>query len=371
MSPAAAPTAPGELGRSAQPQELMKYLEDLGNWVSTRRAELDDLDSIVQQAPEGQSLTADIRLGMSLWQAISVRYNLLLTTWDSGRVGPVELDKLSSQIWGRLDTGPAGTPTSDLQGMSLPEATKLSDALVAQLRTRLRIDPSGAEIVGRIRDLKAQVERLRAQVAIEPSTTAAFAQQKLAAIEKRLASIIEVSDRGGDIGGLLGPLESESAKFERDMIVNGVSRREQSLGPEQASLEYEALLGQARVVNELASAARAKVFPAPKYAVPDVAALGGVPTTTRALTDFTERLAQVKKALAMVEQANRAALTELADLTERRKRIGDQASPGVRELLAVADEMAAHEPVPTAALKALLDAAEDYRDYLLVHGDAR
>ena len=42
-------------------------------------------------------------LSMALWKAVSDRYELLLATWDSGRVGAAERERMSSLIWGRLD----------------------------------------------------------------------------------------------------------------------------------------------------------------------------------------------------------------------------------------------------------------------------
>lgn len=367
MSPAVAPQAPGAMGVSAQPSELLRYLEDLGNWLGTRKAELDQIDTHAQGVPGGQSALADIRLGMSMWQAISNRYNQLMVTWDSGRVGNVELDKLSSLIWGRLDAGPLGTSTGDLQGMSLPEATRISDALVAQLRQRLRLDPSGAEMAGRLRDLRAQLDRLRSQVALEPSTTIALAQSKLDAIERRLGVIVETAERGGDIGGLVGPLEVEAATFERDLIVGGVARREQALTPDKAHVERQALLEKAAFVRDVVAAARSRVFPAPKYAVPDVAALGEIPTSQRGLTEYTERLTQVRTALEHVEQANREALEGLAELNDVRAKLRSSAhDPRSVALLKVADELLGLTPVPVAAARAAVKAVEEYDRYQLV-----
>ena len=172
-------------------------------------------------ATNGASATSDILLSMALWKAVSDRYELLLATWDSGRVGQTERLRLASLIWGRLDAA-----TASGLSVSLPEACRLSDALVAQLRVRLGLDPSGAEITERIRQLRAQMERIRDQVDLEP---AGSAQQQAAAdqarMARRLKEIADKAGRGGDVAGLLGPLEIEAATFERDLIVNGSRRR--------------------------------------------------------------------------------------------------------------------------------------------------
>ena len=99
--------------------------------------------------------------------------------------------------------------------MSSPRATRcrMSDALCGQLRSRLQLDPAGTQAVARLRDLRATMERLRDQVGLEPPQTIAAAQARLAQLEGRLTMINEKAGRGGDIGGLLGPLEAEAATF--------------------------------------------------------------------------------------------------------------------------------------------------------------
>ena len=79
-------------------------------------------------------------------------------------MGPNERMRLAKLIWGRLDAAAA----SGLS-VSLPEACRLSDALVSQLRVRLGLEVSGAEITARIRQLRAQMERIRDQVDLEPA----------------------------------------------------------------------------------------------------------------------------------------------------------------------------------------------------------
>ena len=83
---------------------------------------------------------------MALWKAVADRHDLLVATWDSGRVGPTELARLSTLVWGRLDALPrppiilcSDTPPvpAGALAVSLPEACRLSDALAASLRARL------------------------------------------------------------------------------------------------------------------------------------------------------------------------------------------------------------------------------------------
>ena len=87
---ATAPNAPGRLGAPLDPRAAAGYLEALGRWREDRKRELDQLDQAALAARDGAQLTGDIMLSMALWKAVSDRYELLLATWDSGRVGQAE-----------------------------------------------------------------------------------------------------------------------------------------------------------------------------------------------------------------------------------------------------------------------------------------
>src|SRR5690606_8164415 len=162
-----APQAPGSLGQPVDVLAMRRYLDQLHTWLQLRRAELDEIDQAVQAAKE-DSLTGDIMLSMMLWKAVEDREQLLLATWDSGRVGVTERERLSSLVWGRMDTtlDPSligkSTVSNQLGSgltVSLPEACRLSDALVQQLRMRLALDPAADEHARHIKDLRAQMER--------------------------------------------------------------------------------------------------------------------------------------------------------------------------------------------------------------------
>ena len=168
------------MGVAADPTALLGYLDQLGRWRDARRAELGELDRAALASPTGASATADIALSLALWKAVADRYEQLQRVWDSGRVGVSEREKLSSLIWGRLD---AAYDTSGL-AVSLPEACRLSDALVGQLRVRLGLDVSALETTDRIADLRAQLERIRDQIGLEPPGAR---QQQAAETQSKLA----------------------------------------------------------------------------------------------------------------------------------------------------------------------------------------
>jgi hypothetical protein len=311
---AQAPVAPGRMGVAPDPTALLTYLDQLGRWRDARRAELNELDRAALASPTGASATADIALSLALWKAVADRYEQLLRVWDSGRVGATEREKLSSLIWGRLD---AAYDSSGL-AVSMPEACRLSDALASQLRVRLGLAVSALETTERIAELRAQLERIRDQVGLEPpgarQQQAAETQSKLA---RRLRDVTEKAGRGGDVGGLLPALEIDAARFERDLIVGAAKRREARIEIEQIRRLRGDLLVREDRLRTLASECVATVDPAPRYAIPDVAALGPVPNTLDALAEYRRRLGLVDKALRMAGDAYGAALRQHADLVTR------------------------------------------------------
>ncbi len=309
-----APVAPGRMGVAAEPAALLGYLDQLGRWRDARRAELGELDRAALASPTGASATADIALSLALWKAVADRSDQLVRVWDSGRVGVTEREKLSALIWGRLD---AAYDQSGL-AVSLPEACRLSDALVGQLRVRLGLDVSALATTDRIADLRAQLERIRDQIGLEPAGArqqqAAETQSRLA---RRLRDVTEKAGRGGDVGGLLPTLESDLARFERDLIVGAAQRRRARDEVGEIRRLRDTLEAREERLRTLAGTCVATVDPAPRYAVPDVDALGPVPNTLEALAAYRQRLSLVDRALTLADEAYTGALRQHADLVAR------------------------------------------------------
>jgi hypothetical protein len=308
-----APVAPGQMGSAVEAQAAQIYLDQLGQWRDGRRRELDELDRAALHAPTGSAATGDILLSMALWKAVSDRYELLLATWDSGRVGATELMRISTLIWGRLDAS-----TASGLSVSLPEACRLSDALLSQLRVKLGLDPSGAEITEHVRQLRAQMERIREQIDLEPAGApqqqAALEQSRLA---RRLKDLAEKAGRGGDVGGLLGPLEIDAATFERDLIVNGARRRDAAALVTRAREQRADLEAREAALHSIVEKCVRRVDPAPRYAVPDTAALGPVPNTRDELENYLRRLDQVSRAMTIAQTAYAKALQDHDELASR------------------------------------------------------
>jgi hypothetical protein len=345
------------MGVAADPTSLLGYLDQLGRWRDARRAELGELDRAALSSPTGASATADIALSLALWKAVADRYEQLQRVWDSGRVGVTEREKLSSLIWGRLD---AAYDTSGL-AVSLPEACRLSDALAGQLRTRLALVPGADASAARIKQLRAQLVRLQDQVALEPATVRDAAEAKLGELARRLAEITERARGGGDVGGMLGPLEIDATTYERDLIVGNATRRDardRVIGARDLRADLEA---REAALEQLAARCVETVDPAPHYAIPDVGALGPIPNTPDAIGPYLERLDRVARAMTIAQEKYAAALaehTELVDLLDayvaKARSLGLADRTDLAESERQAREVLARRPAPIAVCRQLV-----------------
>jgi hypothetical protein len=324
-------------------------------------------------------------LSMALWKAVADRHDLLMATWDSGRVGQAERERLSTLIWGRLDATldprlaqrPDVPSSSGALAVSLPEAMRLSDALAASLRARLSLDPVDADVTGRVRQLRAQLERVRDLVGAEPPESRDTVSRKLARLDVRLGEMVDKARRGADVGGLVGPLEADAARTERDLIVGSATRAEAARDLTRARELRAELEARGAAIRDLAARCVAAVNPAPRLAVPDVAALGPVPQSAAEVGTYLARLATVSRALNLAHAAYATALEERDELRGRleayavkaaRLATGTHGSGGeapgsaddLVELFRRAQEVLGDEPVDLARARALVAAHQAY-----------
>ncbi|WP_370288626.1 hypothetical protein [Nocardioides sp.] len=301
------PEAPGRLGEALDPAAVQQYLAALDTWLRVRRSELEEIDAAALESGRGGEVAGDMALALSLWKAISERYQLVWAAWDGGRVLAVDRERIAALVWGRLD-GASALPGG--LAVSLPEAGRLCDALTGQLRTRLSLVADVDEQAATIRELRAQLVRVRDQVELEPATVRDGAAARLADLVSRLDEVAERALRGADVGGLLGPLENDATTFERDLIV-GNARRRDARDQVLSARELRAdLIARSGALAQLAARCVATVEPAPRYAVPDVEALGPVPVTPDEIGAYRQRLDRVSQALEVAQRAYAAALAE-------------------------------------------------------------
>lgn len=410
------PEPPGRIGSALSPEDALRYLEALGAWRDQRRAELDRLDeaalaadadaeeattsagSRAGTAGEGgrggtageggrdgtaaaggtasTGLTGDVVLSMALWKAVADRHDLLVATWDSGRVGPAERERLSTLIWGRLDATldpqlarrPDVPSSSGALAVSLAEAMRLSDALAASLRVRLALDPSDADLTSRLRPLRAQLERVRDQLDAEPQDSRDLFSRKLTKLDERLSEMVGKAKRGADVGGLVGPLEADAARVERDLIVGSATRFEAAKDARRAGELRAELEARGAAIRDLAARCVASVTPAPRLAVPDVGALGPVPSSRADLDAYILRLATVSRALNLAQAAYATALDERDELRGRLEAYAVKASRATQgetdddlgELFRRAQEALRTEPSDMTRARALVAAHQAY-----------
>lgn len=363
---AVTPPAPGSLGADVPAPDLLRYLDAMLRWKDQRRTELDALDRAaleLSDPADRAAVTPDVTLSMTLWQAVADRLDLILATWDNGRVGEQERRRITTLVWGTLEQ--PGSRGQQALAVSLPEACRLSDSLASSLRSRLRLDGADPDLSGRLRALRQQVERIADQVALVPSRRRGSAADVHATLDQRLTDITERARRGADVGGLLGPLESQAATVERDLIVAASARAHAKADHQQATREVAELSARGQALRQLAARARAQVTPSPTLGIPDVSALGPVPTDPEELTAYLARLERVERALAHAHTEYAAALARRQDLAEQVARLRTaletvDGSGAMQALTAEADGLLATEPTDLTRLEALVRAQEGF-----------
>ena len=371
-----APAAPGRMGDALDPRAAQLYLQELDEWVRARRSELDDLDAAALASSRGTELDGDLTLSMALWKAVSDRQQLLTATFDGGRVGPQEQQRLAALIWGRLDgtfdPSVLSRASAGALAVSLPEACRLSDALAVQLRTALSLVPGADAGAARIKDLRAQLERLRDQVALEPASTRDAATAEWETLVRRTADVTERAQRGADVGGMLAPLEQDATRFERDLIVGNAQRRaarDQVIAAKELRADLEA---REAALTQLAATCVRTVDPAPHYAVPDVSLLGHVPVTAAEIAPYRQRLDRVARAMTLAQDQYAGALaehTELVDLLEgyaaKAAALGLSGQPDLAASERQARDVLARQPAPMAVARQLVATYQSWLTQLL------
>jgi hypothetical protein len=365
------PLPPGGLGSAATSVQLLDYLGRLDSWIVQCRAELDELDAQVIATNRQAELNADISLAMTSWQAVKSRQNLLLSTWDSGRVGPKELDTLANLIWGRLDTTAANLGAVQSMSVSLPEAGRLCDALVAQLRARLDTNPNSTAVQIRLTQLRAQAERIRDQLELEPPALAPIGQAKLQTVTSRITELSEKQNRGGDIDGSLSALETEAALLERDLIVGASRRREGRDLVAKVRTEHARLSDDQGKVVALAAQVRDAIWPMPAVDLDRLSALGPIPNTAESIRRYLDELTKVSASLAQT----RAVLTEQLAQRDGAARVwsarqartaeaGHTDDPVLADLARLIEARLAAVPLVLPSIRALLGTYDAELDYL-------
>ncbi|WP_353507771.1 hypothetical protein [Intrasporangium sp.] len=359
--------------------EAQGYLSALRQWVAQRRADLGEVDSaILRLSPSEQTaITTDLTVALTFWKAINDRLTLLETTFDGGRVGPKEAERLSTLIHGRLDSNTSehlSLPASGSLAVSLPEACRLLDSLTRTLQARASLAPGAAEASQRITVLRAAAERVRDQLPLVPvGAERDAAAEHLVRIDRRVADLVERARRGADVGGIIGPLEIDLATLERDLIVAAAERANAAHDRANTMQQVEELDARAAAIRALERQCLEAVTPAPHLAIPNVRALGPVPQGAKEVTAYRQRLERVARALDLAHETYAAALAErdevvglagavaaMLDARLSAKRLDDEAQSDVEALRSRLDAVLVQTPMPTARARALAAAYQSY-----------
>lgn len=316
---ASPPTAPGSLTAPARSGAVLAYLSELGHWRDDLRAALATLDRRAQVAAHADAYTGDLTLALSLLESIDRRTTELEKAWDGGRVGPTELAHIAELSWSRLPDA-LGNPSA----FSLNEATTLASALEARLAARLDADTiAGSGAADRIAPLRDTLDRCR-QLAATLGRRAGEADALAAELDATLAG----SDGGPSaLGAEVRRIADAAERLERDLIKETSLRQSVERDTGRLAARIAELTTVEAEVHEVADRCRAKIAGAPRLAVPDVAALGPVPTlpdgndepgtwtAARAKLDaYRARVDQVSAALTEAQRRFSAPLDERAEL---------------------------------------------------------
>lgn len=315
------PTPPGRLGEAASREDLVDYLAALLQWLDRTRGELDRLDGVAQTAPDASRHSGDVVLAMALWQALRTRADAIVTEWDSGRADVAARQRISGLIWGRLGSGALD--------VTLPEGARLVDALAAQLRERLAIDPATGEMVARLRRVRAELVRCEdlARAMADPT-----ASDRVHALSERHRRLLAEAGRGADVTGPLAELEADSARAHRDLLVTTARSGELRRDRARATELRDALLARRPTSLDLEARCRAEIQRPPRLAVPDPARLGEPPEDRAGVDAYLARLDAASRALAAAEEAYSTPLRERASLRYRLAQAVAQAQAHGRDL---------------------------------------
>jgi hypothetical protein len=213
---------------------------------------------------------------------------------------------------------------------------------------------------------------VRDLVSAEPQESRDPLSRKLAKLDQRLTDMVDKAKRGADVGGLIGPLEADAARVERDLIVGSATRAEAARDVTRAGQLRAELEARGAAIRDLAARCVATVDPAPRLAVPDVAALGPVPQARADVDAYLVRLATVSRALNLAHAAYATALDERDELrgrleayaikaaSRRRNNPGNGANDDLDELFRRAQEVLRSEPADMARARALVAAHQAY-----------
>ena len=216
-----APVAPGRIGEAIEPAAIQDYLRDLEAWVRARRTELDELDAAALAADRGAEVASDMALSLS-----AVEGGLRPLPADLRDLGrrPGARERAAADL--HADLGPARRRQRPAR-----RAGGLAARGLPALRRAGRPAPDPA-LPGARRRRLGRPDQAAAGPAGAAAATRCPSSRRPCARQRRRSwaswpagwprSPSELSG-GGDVGGMLGPLEIDATTYERDLIVGNAT----------------------------------------------------------------------------------------------------------------------------------------------------
>jgi len=161
------------------------------------------------------------------------------------------------------------------------------------------------------------------------------------------------------------------------LAVGSGKRLEAARDAERAAVERGELAARGAAIRLLEAQCVAAVDPAPRLAIPDVTALGSVPTDPSGLDAYLRRLDAVSRALTAAQNAYASALAEREELVglsgayRAQARATGIASTDLDDLAQRLDEVVATAPTDMRRARGLLAAYQAYLRTLTTHGGTR
>ena len=336
-----------------------------GPGATSASAELDLLDEAALRSPTPRRFTDDMLLSMALWKAVADRYDLL--RGDLGlRAGRRSRAASASPPWsgaGSTPPRPRGRRRRRRRAGSAarsrcrcPRPAGCPTPWRRRCVRGCRLDPSEADVTARLRSLRAPVERVRDLVDREPAPT--HAPQRAPMLDRLDARVADVAGQGPARRRRRRPARAARARRRprrarphRRRVQPPRRRPRRGAGPRPA---HRARGARRRAARPGRAVRGRRSTPAPRFAVPDVAALGAVPHEPAAVDAYLVRLDAVGRAMTLAQDAYAGALAERDELAAGWRRTPPRPPTGSPSRTTAA---AHRQPTSPSATTAARDAA--------------
>ena len=225
-----APTAPGSIGEAIEPARGPALPRASSTTGCADVGPSSTSSTPPRSRPDAaQDVARDMALSLALWKAVSDRYQLLSATFDGGRVGRQERERISALIWGRLDgtLDPSRAPAPARSRCRCRRRAGSPTRWPRSCGPRCRWCPAPTPAPPGSRSSGPSWSACATRSPSSPRAPVTPATAESKELLERLADVTARAQRGADVGGMLGPARDQDAtRLERDLIVGNARRRD-------------------------------------------------------------------------------------------------------------------------------------------------